>query len=246
MIIVYGTRMYGKVKACGASFLATQFFHIWYLPLFPVGSKLVLEEAQDGTFHGVSAPFSFKSVMAAYLRVWGPIGILIAILCGLDVLGAADNGLALLLVIGFTGIVILALLVSTILAYAVIGKLSEDEKRKRAAYAMHSGYFVDPADMGEAKAGMREMLLGRIAERARGLASMGYRLNADPMYAWPHVALDPTHNDDALVTAAFTLARLEATVDGPQKIHMEQLHAQLWNRIQQMNPPYLQAHARLT
>ena len=87
-------------------------------------------------------------------------------------------------------------------------------------------------------------LLATIIERSRGLAAMGYRMNADPSVAWPHVALDPTHNDDALVTAAFTLARIDASLAvGPQKMQLEQLHDQLWQRISRSNAPYLNVPA---
>jgi hypothetical protein len=73
---------------------------------------------------------------------------------------------------------------------------------------------------------------------------MGYRMNADPAVAWPHVALDPTHSDEPLITAAFTLARLEASlVQGPARFSLEQLHDQLWQRIARANPPYLSAPA---
>lgn len=239
MIIVYGTRFYGKVAACGPSFLATRFFHIWYLPLIPVGTQLVLEETGGGSYRGVDAPFSFKSMMAGYLRVWGPIGVVLAIIAGIDVLdGAAEEPAALILVGAFTGFVILALIVGVVLSYALIGKLSDEQKRHRAIYAMHTGYFVDPADMGVARQSVREGLMATIMDRSRGLASMGYRMSADPAHAWPHVALDPTHNDQALVSAAFTLARLDASMaQGPWKMQMEQLHHALWQRINQTGGP---------
>ena len=94
--------------------------------------------------------------------------------------------------------------------------------------------------MGDARHAFRDGLLSTIIERSRGLAAMGYRMNADPAVAWPHVALDPTHSDDALVTAAFTLARIDSSLAvGPQKMQMEQLHDQLWQRIARSNAPYL-------
>jgi hypothetical protein len=39
MIIVWGSRLYGKVDAVPGLFhVATRFGHIWYLPLIPMGS----------------------------------------------------------------------------------------------------------------------------------------------------------------------------------------------------------------
>jgi hypothetical protein len=241
MIIVYGTRFYGKINACGRSFLGTQFFHIYYVPLIPIGTHLILEESGAGSFKGIKSGFSVKSIVAAYLRVWGPIACVAALATGASALDEVE-GLGTLVVGAMTGVVTLALLVGTILGFAVLGKLSLDERQKRAVYALHFGYTVDPADLGDARRSFREGLVRTIAERARGLAAMGYRMNADPAVAWPHIALDPTHSDEALITAAFTLARLDASlVEGQQRFHLDQVHDQLWQRIVRANPPYLNA-----
>lgn len=245
MVIVYGSRFYGKVRAMGSSYLATRFAHIYYVPLIPIGTSLILEENGDGGYRGISAPFSVKSMLAAYLRVWGPLATIAALFLSIGAVEEASDDVLAMAVTGvFCAVVFLALLVGTILGYAVVGKLSDEEKKQRNVYALHLGYFVDPADMGEARAAFREGLLAKIAERARGLAGMGYRMSADPMQAWPQIALDPTHNDDALVTAAFTLARLDASLaQGPHKSQLDQIHGQLWQRIVRTNPPYLQTTA---
>jgi len=244
MVIVYGSRFYGKVRACGRSFLATKFVHIYYVPLIPIGTHLVLEENGDGSYRGLSTPFNLSSMLAGYLRVWGPIATIAAVVFGIELFEQAEDGIATLVVGALSALMVLAVLGGTVLAYAVFGRLSNEEKQKRSVYAMHVGYFVDPADMGDARHSLREGLLATILDRSRGLASMGYRMSADPQVAWPHVALDPTHNDDALVTAAFTLARIDGSLaQGPQKAQLEQLHANLWQRIARANPPYLNAHA---
>ena len=243
MIIIYGTRFYGKVKAAGSSFLGTQFVHIYYVPLIPIGTHLILEES-GGSYKGIKTAFSFKSMLAAYLRIWGPLAVLASIAIGIGALDDISDGLEMAVVGVFTGVVTLALLVGTVLAWAVLGKLSHDEKKQRAVYGLHLGYHVDPADMGDTRHSFREGLLSTICERARGMAAMGYRMNADPAVAWPHVALDPTHNDDQLITAAFTLARLDASLSqGQQKFQMEQVHDQLWQRISRSNAPYLNVPA---
>lgn len=244
MIIIYGTRFYGKVKAAGSSFLGTQFLHIYYVPLIPIGTHLILEE-NGGSFKGIKTDFSFKSMLAAYLRIWGPLAVIASIAIGVSTIDDVSDDTVAMAVAGvFTGVVTLALLVGTVLAWAVLGKLSHDEKKQRAVYALHLGYQVDPADMGEARRSFRDGLLSTIIERSRGMAAMGYRMNADPAVAWPHVALDPTHSDDQLITAAFTLARLDASLSqGAQKFQMEQVHDQLWQRISRSNAPYLNVPA---
>ncbi|MDB4943498.1 MAG: hypothetical protein JWP97_3032 [Labilithrix sp.] len=245
MIIVYGTRFYGKVKAAGTSYLGTKFFHIWYVPLIPIETHLILQENGNGGFRGIKSPFNVKSMLAAYLRVWGPIAVVAAIAIGFGAISDfSDDPTAMAIVGVFTGVVTLALFAGTVLSYAVLGQLSRAEKQKRAVYALHLGYAVDPEDMGDARHAFRDGLMSTIVERARGMASMGYRMNADPAQAWPHLALDPTHNDDALITAAFTLSRLEAaSAQGQQKLQMEQIHDQIWQRIERSNAPYLQIAA---
>src|SRR5688572_15497126 len=112
MIIVYGSRFYGRIRQCGSSFLATKFVHIYFVPLVPIGSHLVLEENGDGSYRGMSAPFSFKSMMAGYLRIWGIVAV---ILTGVLTVGAvedlSDDPLAMLIAGGFGAIVGVALLV---------------------------------------------------------------------------------------------------------------------------------------
>jgi hypothetical protein len=78
MIIVWGSRLYGKVDAVPGLFhVATRFGHIWYLPLIPMGSYLVLR--QDGEhFKGVSIGLSLKSVLVA----WGMTACILALIIG--------------------------------------------------------------------------------------------------------------------------------------------------------------------
>ncbi len=69
MIIIWGTRLYGKTDEVGDElfYVATKFFHAWYLPLIPLGSVAVLEETEDG-WHGVDIGFNFKSLVLGWLR----------------------------------------------------------------------------------------------------------------------------------------------------------------------------------
>jgi hypothetical protein len=245
MIFIYGTRFYGKVRACGSSFIGTKFFHIWFMPLIPVGSHVVLEESGDG-FRGIPTGLDGKSVLAGYLRVWGPLCVIGALFAAIGEFAAASaDPLDLVIHLIVSAVTLGIPLAITVLAFAVIGKLSTEERRKRSVWALHTGYFLDPADMGEARAPLRESLMAKVVERARGLASTGYRLSADPVNAWPQVALDPSVHDDVLLTAAFTLTRIDASLaQGAWKAQAETLHDQLWKRIVQQNPPYLEAHAQ--
>jgi len=51
--------------------VSTLFWHVQYIPLFPVGGYLVWEGSEKGEqFQGVRIPLSLKSVLAGYLRGW--------------------------------------------------------------------------------------------------------------------------------------------------------------------------------
>src|SRR4051794_13011657 len=129
MVIVYGTRFYGKVKAAGSSFLGTQFFHIYYVPLIPIGTHLILEESGGGSYKGIKSDFSIKSMLAAYLPVWGPLAVIASICIGVGAINDQNDDVAMAVVGVFTAVVTLALLVGTILGFAVVGKLSHEEKK---------------------------------------------------------------------------------------------------------------------
>jgi hypothetical protein len=68
MIIYYGSSFFGKVdNVPGVFHVATKFGHIYYIPLVPSQSFLVLERTSSG-IRGVPIPFSWKSMLAAWLR----------------------------------------------------------------------------------------------------------------------------------------------------------------------------------
>src|SRR5688572_6535514 len=69
-MIVFGARMYGRVdEVPGLFYVATQFFHIYYLPLVPMGSRLVLASDSKNPLV-MPIAFSFKSLAIAWLRAF--------------------------------------------------------------------------------------------------------------------------------------------------------------------------------
>ena len=73
MLLVWGTRAYGRVDGFERQFAVTQFFHVWFLPVIPLGSTWVTEDLGDRT-NGHAIRLSGKSLAAAYLRTWGLLG----------------------------------------------------------------------------------------------------------------------------------------------------------------------------
>lgn len=88
MVIIYGTRFMGMIDhAPGQFHVATQFFHINFVPLVPLETWVVLDNTGNEIV-GRKIPMSLRSVMMAYLRVGlllmmcvGMMGILVSLGC---------------------------------------------------------------------------------------------------------------------------------------------------------------------
>lgn len=71
-VIIYGTREYGLVDEHQGELASTTFFHLWFVPIFPVGSTWITHEG-PAQREGHKIKLYGKSVAAAYSRVWAPI-----------------------------------------------------------------------------------------------------------------------------------------------------------------------------
>jgi hypothetical protein len=80
MVVIWGTTHAGKVDQVpgGMFHVVTRFGHVYYVPLFPTASFLVLEETGDGGFQGAQIPFSFKSALAGWLRGFSVVGLIVS------------------------------------------------------------------------------------------------------------------------------------------------------------------------
>ena len=68
MVIIWGRSLYGRVdEVPGMCWVSTQFFHLYYIPLIPMGSYAVLSQ-QGNQWQGKSIGFSLKSLIMAWLR----------------------------------------------------------------------------------------------------------------------------------------------------------------------------------
>jgi hypothetical protein len=83
MIVVWGTRLYGKVdRVPGLFYVATHFAYLQFIPLFPTASYLIIDGTEGSKgFQGVKISMSGKSVLYGYLRavlVVASIGLIFA------------------------------------------------------------------------------------------------------------------------------------------------------------------------
>lgn len=246
MVFIYGQRLYGKIDAAGESYIATKFAHMWYLPLFPVGSVLVHKSTSNG-YESVPIAFNWRSMLAGYMRMWGAVGVgfaLIALVSTIIVVRETSKsdgfreGLTSVLPVALVCLVMVGALV---FVSVVFGRLSVEERRKRAGYAEFIGYHVDPVLLDPLRLQLLESVTKTVVDRAGGLAQTGYRLPADPATNWMQIALDPQVQDPLLVAAAMTLARLASREgDAATRAKYATAHRDLWQRLMQMNPPFIQ------
>jgi hypothetical protein len=226
MIVVYGSMLLGKVREMGTTSVVTRFAHLYYLPLVPTETHLVLERLPNNRFHSVPLPMNAASVFCGYARVWGPIVFAI----GLVMLAAAHENVAEIL----TGLSVLSAgMVSAYFAYFHVGKLDSVEMRQRMIYWYHLGYPVDPADLGPIRHEFRARLHHQLASATHGTLESEYRSAPNALVAWQKVALDPSRRDPELVGAALTLARIDESLTfGEEQAAHTELHRQLWTRVE--------------
>jgi hypothetical protein len=96
MIIIWGTTNAGKVDEVpgGMFHVMTQFGHLYYIPLIPTGSYIVLEKTADGGFRGAPIPMSFKSILAGWLR-GGSIVAMVGAIAGTIILALDSKAVPL-------------------------------------------------------------------------------------------------------------------------------------------------------
>lgn len=87
MMIIAGSRLYGRVaRVPGVFHVATEFMHLYYMPLIPVYSWLVLSEKREGmktTWTGVKIRMRWMSVFLAWslgLAIWAGLAELLTII----------------------------------------------------------------------------------------------------------------------------------------------------------------------
>lgn len=84
MIVIWGTKLYGKVDEIeGLGHVATQFGHLFWIPLIPLNSYFVTSEERFN-FEGTPLGLQMKSVFVAYARVFA----ILFFMCGM---GAANT-----------------------------------------------------------------------------------------------------------------------------------------------------------
>ncbi|MGE0869696.1 MAG: hypothetical protein AB7P03_14120 [Kofleriaceae bacterium] len=149
MLIIYGRRAYGRVKADAGEHACTVFAHVYFLPLFPIKSMWLTRELDDEA-SGHEIPLNGESVAAGYLRMWGPI-IAIA-LCTIGT------------VLGYAAAAVVGAL--SIWSWTWRSVRSEAERKERELNARAFGTRCDPRWMSrELRQVLRDSLQARWDDR---------------------------------------------------------------------------------
>ena len=110
-IMIFGRHLFGSVdRVPGCCYVATMFFHIFFLPLIPLGTFIVLEGSETGnfferTFQGPRVRLGLKSVLVGYFRGWVGVFTLFlfaisALIIPLESSSRANEGLMMAVGIG--------------------------------------------------------------------------------------------------------------------------------------------------
>lgn len=230
----YGTRLSGKVDACAGSYVATRFFHIYYIPLIPLSSWLVLGEDR-----AMPMPMQWRSVLAGYLR--GALTIAAAVLAVQMLMFFSSSYHSLDADTFFPELIVpLAAIGGAIAGWAYLGRLSKNDRGKRAIYWDAIGYFVDPAQLGDARHSLIEKLRKDVYTRAKAITAASYREQWEPENKWRELAAKPSMNDLDYLKAALTLCRLEwSFASGAHRAELAKDHALIFENIVRHHPQAL-------
>src|SRR5687767_14925528 len=70
MIVVYGTRHYGRIDSYFGEYGAVRCVHLFFLPLIPIGWMWIRFRDEDGVRgHGMRVPW--RALLSAYAQTWG-------------------------------------------------------------------------------------------------------------------------------------------------------------------------------
>lgn len=227
-MLVFGRRLYGRILKCDESCVATWFLHVWFVPIIPAGSVLVLAPLPGDQLRVVKTDLNLRSIGVAYLRGWSVFLLLHGLF---NIVEADPDGSAL-----YGPAVAAVAVLGIILGFFVLGRTSDETRARHEVYRSVFGYPVDLALLGPSGDAFAAALRERIAVLGRNTAA-SYRAMLDPVTRWGDIALDPMTTDREFLACAMSLARLErGRATGPARDAFDGLHDQIWARLRALGP----------
>ena len=228
MIFIWGRHFYGKIESLDGACVRTYFFHLFFLPILPLGSFLIV--AGDGAARHLRLPLHGRSLLAGYARMWPlPIAYVgIALACN----GLRVAGVLIAVAAGIFGA----------WAWARLGRLSPAERAQRRTYAAFADAPIDVALVARAARGPdraeAERWLVEVTARAE-IAFHEEAANPQASYRetarfsdWRQAAAQTPAMSPGCTRAALTLARISwADSDGSAREEAARAHARLWSAL---------------
>lgn len=243
MFVLFGTRFYGRVEACDGCCRATAFFHLFFMPIVPRGSVVLLDEgnvvaksshhvpflggesSQTTAYRTIPTTLSWKSLVLGYLRTWWALLDMFAAIGVLVALGELESHRRIAFIILELSA---AIVVIHLLLLLWVGRLSTNDARKRRVYARYVGAAFDPihATDGSTRQRMRDELVKFLRGRLGVRVDVGVR-------ELVRFASDPAIGDPDAIGAAMTLCRVDPNAAASDP---EGAHRALWARLRAVDP----------
>lgn len=232
MFIIWGQRMYGRVDRFAGSYVATRFFHIYYVPLIPLSSWLVLEDQGKEGFRGMQVPMQGRSVLLAWARI-GTLLMLLGSIPAIFSVAAQSAGAA-----ATTALVTAGIAAAAFFAWFRLGKLTAEQKAARVVYSDFAGHLVDVALLADQRGPMKARAIEELDRHLTRHATSSYR--EAPQSSWREIATRPDLRDVPLLKAALTRCRLEEVdAEGPARREMQLAHAAILRNLVAASPELL-------
>ncbi len=237
MVIIWGQRMYGRVDRYAGAHVSTRFFHLYYVPLIPLSSWLVLGANDDDSFQGIQVPLQLRSVALAWTRVASVVAGVGAIAAAVSAFGG-HHASSTSAVVGAV-IYLAAAIALGILAWQKLGRLSKEEKAARIVYSDFAGRILDVAQLGDARHGIRQRATEELDRHLVKHATASYR--DAPQASWRQIATRPDMRDVPLLRSALTRCRVEwSEVTGEERDALERDHAAILVNLCAAQPDLLE------
>jgi len=248
MVVIWGQRMYGRVDRFAGSHVATRFFHLYYVPLIPLSSWLVLEEQADGRFLGMQVPLQLKSVLLAWLRIASSIALVVMLgrawSMPREIEAIREMSPELVSSLGLVSQMVINSLflvgVAGVCVYSwwKLGRLSRAEQAKRVVYWDFAGKFVDVALLGDGRGSIKHRATEELDRHLIKHATASYR--EAPQSSWREVATRDDQRDVALLRAALTRCRIEwSEASGSDKSALHRDHEKIFANLAAASPDVL-------
>jgi len=204
-MIIFGTNYAGKIEKLGDQSLKTRFFHIFWLPIIPIGGFFITGVDDEGEELGFEAKMNSISILSAYIRRYLFFAIFV-----LSIM-IYDNGFKDFILIG----ILAACAIAWIVSMFFLGKLSENHRFDRMLLGLGSGISASPSFF---KNDVASKILSGLEENWK---------EREEGKDWHH-AFSSKNTDSSNIPLLYSIARYSNTVNESKESSMYLEQAYKW------------------